>query len=53
MEAPPGDKEARKRYKESVESTNKIDDLQKQIEKLSTTPALEFIDKFKIGATNS
>lgn len=53
MEAPPGDKEAKKRYKESVESTNKIDDLQKQIEKLSTTPALEFIDKFKIGATNS
>lgn len=53
MEAPPGDKEARKRYKESVESTNKIDDLQKQIEKLPTTPALEFIDKFKIGATNS
>lgn len=53
MEAPPGDKEAKKRYKESVESTNKIDDLQKQIEKLPTTPALEFIDKFKIGATNS
>lgn len=53
MEAPPGDKEARKRYKESVESTNKIDDLQKQIEKLPTTPALEFIDKFKIGVTNS
>lgn len=53
MEAPPGDKEARKRYKESVESTNKIDDLQEQIEKLPTTPALEFIDKFKIGATNS
>lgn len=53
MEAPPGDKEAGKRYKESVESTNKIDDLQKQIEKLPTTPALEFIDKFKIGATNS
>ena len=53
MGAPPGDKEARKRYKESVESTNKIDDLQKQIEKLPTTPALKFIDKFKIGATNS
>lgn len=53
MEAPPGDKEARKRYKESVESTNKIDDLQEQIEKLPTTPTLEFIDKFKIGATNS
>lgn len=53
MEAPPGDKKARKRYKESVESTNKIDDLQKQIEKLPTTPALEFIDKFKMGATNS
>lgn len=52
-EAPPGDKEASKRYKESVESTNKITDLQKQIEKLPTTPALEFIDKFKIGATNS
>lgn len=53
MEAFPADEEARKRYKESVESTNKIDDLQKQIEKLPTTPALEFIDKFKIGATNS
>lgn len=53
MEAFPADEEAKKRYKESVESTNKIDDLQKQIEKLPTTPALEFIDKFKIGATNS
>lgn len=53
MEASPGDAEARKRYKESVENTNQIDDLQKQIEKLPTTPALEFIDKFKIGATNS
>ncbi len=53
MEAFPADEEAGKRYKESVESTNKIDDLQKQIEKLPTTPALEFIDKFKIGATNS
>lgn len=53
MEASPGDAEARKRYKESVENTNQIDDLQKKIEKLPTTPALEFIDKFKIGATNS
>lgn len=53
MEASPGDAEARKRYKESVKNTNQINDLQKQIEKLSTTPALEFIDKFKIGATNS
>ena len=53
MEASPGDAEARKRYKESVENTNQINDLQKQIEKLPTTPALEFIDKFKIGATNS
>ena len=53
MEASPGDVEARKRYKESVENTNQINDLQKQIEKLPTTPALEFIDKFKIGATNS
>lgn len=52
-EAPPGDKEARKRYKESVENTNQINKLQKQIEELPTTPALEFIDKFKIGATNS
>ena len=53
MEASPGDAEARKRYKESVENTNQINDLQKQIEELPTTPALEFIDKFKIGATNS
>lgn len=53
MESSPGDAEARKRYKESVENTNQINDLQKQIEKLPTTPALEFIDKFKIGATNS
>lgn len=53
MEASPGDVEARKRYEESVENTNQINDLQKQIEKLPTTPALEFIDKFKIGATNS
>ena len=53
MEASPGDVEAGKRYKESVENTNQINDLQKQIEKLPTTPALEFIDKFKIGATNS
>lgn len=52
-EAPPGDEEARKRYKESVENTNQINKLQKKIEELPTTPALEFIDKFKIGATNS
>lgn len=53
MEASPGDAEARKRYKESVENTNQINKLQKQIKELPTTPALEFIDKFKIGATNS
>lgn len=45
--------EAKKRRKESVENIHQIDDLQEQIEKLPTTPALEFIDKFKIGATNS
>ena len=53
MEAFPGDEGARKRYKESVENTDQISNLQKKIEKLPTTPALEFIDKFKIGATNS
>lgn len=53
MEAFPITDEVRKRHKESVEKTNQIDDLQEQIEKLPTTPALEFIDKFKIGATNS
>lgn len=49
----PDYEEAKKRRKESVEKTKQIDDLQEQIEKLPTTPALEFIDKFKIGATNS
>lgn len=49
----PDYEEAKKRRKESVESIHQIDDLQEQIEKLPTTPALEFIDKFKIGATNS
>lgn len=49
----PDYEEAKKRRKESVENIHQIDDLQKQIEKLPTTPALEFIDKFKIGATNS
>ena len=56
MEVYPGHpdyEEAKKRRKESVEKTKQIDDLQEQIEKLPTTPALEFIDKFKIGATNS
>lgn len=56
MEVYPGHpdyEEAKKRRKESVEKTHQIEDLQKQIEKLPTTPALEFIDKFKIGATNS
>lgn len=53
MGAFPGDEEARKRYKESVENTNQINKLQKKIEELPTTPALQFIDKFKIGATNS
>lgn len=56
MEVYPGHpdyEEAKKRRKESVENIHQIDDLQKQIEKLPTTPALEFIDKFKIGATNS
>lgn len=53
MEAFPITDEVRKRHKESVEKTKQIDDLQEQIEKLPTTPALEFIDKFKIGATNS
>lgn len=49
----PDYEEAKKRRKESVENIHQIDDLQDQIEKLPTTPALEFIDKFKIGATNS
>lgn len=53
MEAFPITDEVRKRHQESVEKTKQIDDLQEQIEKLPTTPALEFIDKFKIGATNS
>lgn len=56
MEVYPGHpdyEEAKKRRKESVENIHQIDNLQKQIEKLPTTPALEFIDKFKIGATNS
>lgn len=56
MEVYPGHpdyEEAEKRRKESVENIHQIDDLQEQIEKLPTTPALEFIDKFKIGATNS
>lgn len=56
MEVYPGHpdyEEAKKRRKETVEKTHQIEDLQKQIEKLPTTPALEFIDKFKIGATNS
>lgn len=53
MEAFPITDEVRKRHKESVENIHQIDDLQDQIEKLPTTPALEFIDKFKIGATNS
>ena len=49
----PDYEEAKKRRKESVENIHQIDDLQDQIEKLPATPALEFIDKFKIGATNS
>ena len=49
----PDYEEAKKRRKKSVENIHQIDDLQEQIEKLPTTPALEFIDKFKIGATNS
>lgn len=49
----PDYEEAKKRRKESVENIHQIEDLQDQIEKLPTTPALEFIDKFKIGATNS
>lgn len=49
----PDYEEAKKRRKESVENIHQIDNLQEQIEKLPTTPALEFIDKFKIGATNS
>ena len=56
MEVYPGHpdyEEAKKRRKESVENIHQIDNLQDQIEKLPTTPALEFIDKFKIGATNS
>lgn len=53
MEAFPITDEVKKRHKESVEKTHQIEDLQDQIEKLPTTPALEFIDKFKIGATNS
>ena len=56
MEVYPGHpdyEKAKKRRKESVENIHQIDDLQEQIEKLPTTPALEFIDKFKIGATNS
>lgn len=56
MEVYPGHpdyEEAKKRRKESVEKTKQIDNLQEQIETLPTTPALEFIDKFKIGATNS
>jgi len=36
-----------------VENRKQIENLQEQIENLPTTPALEFIDKFKIGATNS
>lgn len=53
MEAFPITDEVKKRHNESVEKIHQIDDLQEQIEKLPTTPALEFIDKFKIGATNS
>lgn len=53
MEAFPITDEVKKRHEESVEKIRQIDDLQDQIEKLPTTPALEFIDKFKIGATNS
>lgn len=56
MEVYPGHpdyEEAKKRRKESVEKTKQINNLQEQIETLPTTPALEFIDKFKIGATNS
>lgn len=56
MEVYPGHsdyEEAKKRRKESVEKTKQIDNLQKQIKTLPTTPALQFIDKFKIGATNS
>lgn len=53
MEAFPITDEVKKRHNESVEKIHQIEDLQDQIEKLPTTPALEFIDKFKIGATNS
>lgn len=56
MEVYPGHpdyEEAKKRRKESIENIHQIEDLQDQIEKLPTTPALQFIDKFKIGATNS
>lgn len=53
MKAFPITDEVKKRHKESVDKIHQIDDLQEQIEKLPTTPALEFIDKFKIGATNS
>lgn len=53
MEAFPITDEVKKRHNESVEKIRQIEDLQDQIEELPTTPALEFIDKFKIGATNS
>lgn len=49
----PDYEEAKKRRDETVKNIHQIDDLQQQIEELPTTPALEFIDKFKIGATNS
>lgn len=49
----PDYEEAKKRRDETVKNIHQIGDLQQQIEELPTTPALEFIDKFKIGATNS
>lgn len=56
MEVYPGHpdfEKAKERRNESIKKTNQITDLQKQIQELPTTPALQFIDKFKIGATNS
>lgn len=53
MNYEPTDSKFKEVNKKAVESSKQIRDLQKQIKELPTTPALEFIDKFKIGATNS
>lgn len=53
MNYEPMDPEFAKINKESIDRTTQVNKLKKQIQNLPTTPALQFIDKFKIGATNS